>query len=112
MSKKTDSVGLLDMLAYARKVSARLEDVALEQWNSDETLRSAVAYWIQTIGEAASKLSAEFCNAHPEIDWLGIINMRHRIVHGYALVESDKIWQTATTEVPELIALLEHILAR
>ncbi len=37
--------------------------------------------------------------------------LRNRLVHGYALVDSEKVWQAATTEVAALIASLERILA-
>ena len=110
MSKRVDSVSLLDMLSYARKVMERLQGVTFAEWNGDETLRSAVAYWVQTIGEAASKVSAETRAAHPQIEWLDIINMRHRIVHGYGLVDSDRVWNAAVNELQPLIAALEQML--
>jgi uncharacterized protein with HEPN domain len=109
MSKRVDSVSLLDMLTYARKIAARLSGVSIAEWNSDETLRSAIAYWTQTIGEAATKVSKEFQKAHPEIDWARMSGMRNRIVHGYGLVDSDIVWSTAMNHIPALIRALERV---
>ena len=100
---------LLDMLTYARKVEARLQGVTHEEWQGDETLRSAVAYWMQTIGEAASRLSGETKTAHPEIAWEKMRGLRNRLVHGYGLVDSEKVWEIATMEVASLIAPLEML---
>ena len=46
-----------------------------------------MAFNVLVIGEAASKVSLELRAEHPEIPWLDIINMRHRIVHGYAFID-------------------------
>lgn len=109
MSKRVEAVYLQDMLNYARKVEARLRDVSAEQWNADETLRSAIAYWTQTIGEAANQVSKPFRDSHPEINWSKMIGMRNRIVHGYGLVDSDIVWDTASRDIPDLIRILEPL---
>jgi uncharacterized protein with HEPN domain len=48
---------------------------------------------------------------HPEIPWLDIIDMRHRVVHGYAFIDIEKLWYAATDGVASLIPALERILA-
>lgn len=52
-------------------------------------------------------LSVEYKESHPEIPWKGIINMRHVLVHGYASVLPDLLWDTATRDVPALIKELQ-----
>jgi uncharacterized protein with HEPN domain len=53
------------------------------EFDADEVLRLALTYLIQIVGEAASQISQETKDAHPEIQWHSIVGMRHRIVHGY-----------------------------
>jgi uncharacterized protein with HEPN domain len=38
-------------------------------------------YALQTVVEAASKISQKTRNQLPQIPWAGIIGMRHRLVH-------------------------------
>jgi uncharacterized protein with HEPN domain len=37
--------------------------------------------------------------------------MRHRIVHDYLRVRADVVWETALSDIPELIATLEPLVA-
>lgn len=49
--------------------------------DDDEQLQFALARAIEIVGEAASKLSQDFRDSHPEIPWPLIIGMRNRLVH-------------------------------
>lgn len=40
------------------------------------------------------------------------MGMRHRIVHGYDKLDLNVLWDTATRNLPPLIAALEAALAR
>jgi uncharacterized protein with HEPN domain len=62
------------------------------------------------IGEAARHISTEFRSAHPEIPWRQIIGMRNFLFHDYAGVNNNILWNTAVTEVPELLRLLDAVL--
>src|SRR5687767_10485177 len=67
---------LLDMLEAIQKI---------EQYASDESFSSRdenlVEVWmihhLQIIGEAASRVSNEIREKHPEVAWGGMIGMRH-----------------------------------
>jgi uncharacterized protein with HEPN domain len=67
----------------------------------------ALAHLIQTLGEAARRVSAEFQRSHPEIPWKQIIGMRHKVVHDYLHVDYDIVWAVATADLPPLILDLE-----
>ena len=73
-------------------------------------LRLAVEWEVEIIGEAASKLSREFRDAHPEIPWQRIIAQRNVIAHEYGDILIDRIWRVATERIPELIQLLEPLI--
>jgi uncharacterized protein with HEPN domain len=65
---------------------------------------------IAVIGQAATRLSPEFRQAHPEIPWREIISTRNRIIHGYDKVKLDIIWDIATTNAGLLLERLEPLL--
>ena len=64
---------------------------------------------IQTIGEAARQVSRELCENHPDIRWVDIIGMRHKVVHDYLGIDDDIVWQVATEDLPKLVTSLETL---
>ena len=98
------------MHEYAVRAQLLLEGRTLEQLVDDIALQMAVLHAIQTIGEAASRLSRPLRDAHPEIDWSGMIAMRNIIVHQYGEVNIRIIWLTVTDEMPALLSALEAML--
>jgi uncharacterized protein with HEPN domain len=101
-----DQVYVGHMLDLVRKVVAKTERITREEFDRDENLRLALAHLLQTIGEAARRVSRELQDQHPEIPWPAIIGMRHKVVHDYMGVDEDVVWRTAREEVPRLRGLL------
>lgn len=54
------------------------------------------------IGELVTKLPPEFKITHSDMPWHDIINMRHRLVHGYELLKKEILWDTMLNDVPIL----------
>ena len=106
----SDDALLLDMLLAARQVSKYVSALIWERFAEDQAQQDAVAYQVQIIGEAATRVSEEFRRAHPEIPWARITGMRHRLVHNYRDVRHDVLWSTAQDAIPELIKLLEPLI--
>ncbi len=99
---------MLDMAREARSLVAGRERADYDQ---DKTLRYALAHLLQTIGEAARRVSEELRERHPQIPWHAITGMRHKIVHDYMFVDEDIVWSTVTKELAPLIADLERIVS-
>ncbi len=105
-----DDALLLDMLLGARKVHEFCRGVTYEAFLTDDLRQNATLHVLQVIGEAASRVSAEFCTAHAEIAWAGMIGLRHRLVHDYGRIDLAKIWQIVTHDIDPLIVALEPLI--
>lgn len=70
-------------------------------------LLRALTNAVQEIGEAAARLSVEGRARVPGIPWGQIVAMRHVLVHVYWGVDRDRLWKTATEDVPVLLAALD-----
>jgi uncharacterized protein with HEPN domain len=112
MSKRVDSVYLLDMLTYARRILQRLAQTSRETFEADINLQESIVFNLIVIGEAATKVSQGARFAHAEIPWTDISDMRNRLVHGYFAIDFNKVWKAVTEDVPALIEGLESILPR
>ncbi len=97
------------MLDMARKAVGKTHGISRAAYDADENLRLALIHLIQTIGEAARRVSPELCERHPDVRWADIVGMRHKVVHDYLGVDEDIVWRVATEDLQELIAALEPI---
>ncbi len=83
MSKRSNLLYLGDMFDHARRANERVAAVSRDEFMRDEDLQIDVMHHVRIVGEAASRLSSDIRDAHPEIPWVDIIGMRHVIVHDY-----------------------------
>jgi uncharacterized protein with HEPN domain len=111
MSRRDDVVRLRDMLDAAQAAVRVLGGHSAEELEVTEVLALAVSHAVEIVGEAASRLSRSFCDAHPQIPWSEITGMRHRIVHDYFAVDYQRLWDTVRGDLPPLIEQLERLLA-
>ena len=105
-----DDAYLLDMLLAAREARGFVSSLDIDEFRSDRMVQLAVVKAIEIIGEAASRISETFADDHPDIPWHAIVGMRNRLVHDYAGIDLDRVWETVNNDVPELIAVLEPLL--
>ena len=98
---------MADALGHAmRFVQGRSRD----DIESDAMLGFAIMYALQTVGEAASKISPETRAELPRVPWVDIIGMRHRLVHAYTDIDPDVVWRTVTEFAPDLLSKVDAIL--
>ena len=63
----------------------------------------------EILGEAASKISDDFKQTHPELPWRDMITMRNKLIHDYFGVNLAVVWETIQKDVPVLLSLLKDI---
>ncbi|HYF14131.1 MAG TPA: HepT-like ribonuclease domain-containing protein [Phycisphaerales bacterium] len=102
-----DRVRIEHMLRAARDVRRYVTGRARTDLDTDSMLLRAVLHAIQEVGEAAANTSDAGRSRVPVLPWGKIVAMRHVLVHVYWGIDRDRVWTTATQEVPELIRLLE-----
>jgi uncharacterized protein with HEPN domain len=110
MRPPEDEVLLRDMLDYARRAVEAVRGRDRSELDSDLTLAAALERFIEVIGEAARKVSPSTRAGAAEIPWKEIIGMRNRLVHGYAAVDHDIVWDVVTADLSEMINALEGLL--
>ncbi len=110
MRDKNDNMAYLhDMLDAAKTVTEFVHEKTYEEFQQSKILQSAVERQIEIIGEAANRTSQSFREKHSVIPWKKIIGMRHILAHGYDIIETEILWRTAISRVPELIRQLSPL---
>ena len=94
---------LWDIAAAAESIRAFTENKTLADYMADEMLRSAVERKFGIIGEALTLLLRFFPQYEAKITLPGqIIAFRNQIIHGYASVHDDIVWEIVPTYPPLL----------
>lgn len=72
----------------------------------DATVRN-----LEIVGEATKSLSSTFRASHPEVPWADMAGMRNVLIHRYAAVDLEIVWEVVENRVPflrgHILALLE-----
>jgi uncharacterized protein with HEPN domain len=105
-----DRERLEHMLRAARDAVAIAEGHQRTDLDTDITLQHALVHCVQTIGEAAARISQPSRQAIPALPWTQIVGMRNILVHAYFNIDYDAVWRVVTEHVPELIAALDDAL--
>jgi uncharacterized protein with HEPN domain len=102
-----DRARIEHMLEAARDARHFVSGRTREDLDSDSMLLRALVNAVQQIGEAAANISDAGRARAAALPWGQIVAMRHVLVHVYWGVDLDRLWATATQDVPVLIAALE-----
>ena len=69
----------------------------------------SILFNLTVLGEAANNVTREFAAKHPELNWKGLSGVRHKIVHDYADIDYDTIWDILQNDIPDAFAKLKTI---
>lgn len=105
-----DAASLWDMSQAIRRILEFTQDVSLADYLTNILMQSAVERQFEILGEASRRISLEFQQAHPEIDWSNIIGLRNVIAHRYEQISHERLWEIITEHLPQLLIRVEGLL--
>jgi len=108
---KHDFIRLMHMRDAVEEAMSFVREKGRKDLDQDRKLVLALMKDIEIVGEAASRVSKEAQHEIPEIPWANIVGMRNRLIHAYFDINLDILWQTATTDLPELSKVLAKAIA-
>jgi len=91
----------------------RIEDYTRdgrESFMQTRMIQDAVIRNFEIIGEATKRLSQDFRQAYPNIQWQRIAGFRDVLIHDYLRVDLDEVWGIVERNLPELKATIRAIL--
>ena len=94
----------------ARYLSQQYAQLDIDYFLKNETLLRAFVRSLEVIGEASKKISLEFKNKYPEIDWRAMAGMRDKLIHDYFGVDYEIVWDVVKTEIPKLLKFCKRII--
>jgi uncharacterized protein with HEPN domain len=111
MTEHDDRLPMYQMLGHAREALEMIRGRTRGELATNRMLQLALVHLVQTVGEAATRVSRAGQAAHPTIPWGKAIGARNVMVHGYDVIDYEVVWHTITQDFPPLVAALERALA-
>lgn len=111
MPRRSWLVRVRDMLRACEAVVAFTDGMNVEQFAADRRTIDAVIRNLEVVGEAARHVPDAERRRFPDVPWQDVADMRNVLVHEYFGVDLDILWQTATVDIPDLIPILNGVLA-
>ncbi len=62
------------------------------------------------VGETSGRITADFQAQHRAIPWGAMRGMRNALIHGYASVELNIVWDTLQQDIPQLNEQIRQVL--
>jgi uncharacterized protein with HEPN domain len=107
---------LPDYLDHIQKAAADAcsfaQGLIKDDFLADKRTQQAVIMSLIIIGEAATKVMdgyADFTQAHAEVPWRSMRNMRNRMAHGYFDIDLNVVWETVQEWLPTLLKQLPSV---
>ena len=98
------------MRDHAQEAIEMLGTKSLDELQADRTVQLALVQLIEIVGEAAGRVDSEIRAAHPNVPWQLAADTRHRLIHGYDLIEYAVVFDTVKVDLPLLVEQLDAIL--
>jgi uncharacterized protein with HEPN domain len=105
-----DITSVWDMAGAIRHIQTFTSTLTFDEYLDDIRTISAVERKFEILGEAARRISDEFRQAHPDIDWQRVVGLRNILAHRYDEVRQDILWSIIHSELAPLLAQLESLL--
>lgn len=86
------------------------EGLTREKFVDDETLKRAFVRSLEIIGEATKKISNEFKQKYPDLNWKEMAGMRDVLIHGYFGINYNIVWDVVVNHIPPLFRKIKEII--
>ncbi len=91
-----------DIAAAIDEIIEFTSDMTYDQFCADRRTQKAVVANFAIIGEAAMHVPDEITGSYLTIPWQSMRDMRNIVVHVYFGIDHAIVWNTITTNLPEL----------
>ena len=106
-----DLTRLNHMLVAAQEAILFANGKSLEDLHNDRMLLLSLVKEIEIIGEAAKQMSPEGRAAVAGVPWSLLMAMRNRLTHGYFDWDTEIVWDTVRSDLPNFVRVLETFLS-
>ena len=98
-----------DILESVEKIKRFTKGMSYDEFVDDPKTVDAVLRNFEVIGEAAKNVPDDIRTEYTDVPWSEMAGMRDKLIHGYATVELQIVWETIRKEIPTLGTQIESV---
>ena len=102
---------LTDIVEAIERIHGVLENISLQEFETDWQRQWLVERGIEIISEASRHLTDEMKARHPEIPWQKVAAIGNVLRHNYENIAAPIIWKLAQADLPLLDKIYREELA-
>jgi uncharacterized protein with HEPN domain len=109
--QSTSKKFLFDIRTACDEIAEFVAGKTPDDYYADTLLRRGVERDLEIIGEAVSQLRTSDPDTAALLPNLNqMVGIRHRLIHAYAQVNDDIVWDTARNDIPRLREMVTSLL--
>jgi uncharacterized protein with HEPN domain len=105
-----DATSLWEITTAIERIQGFTASMSYDDYIANDLVQSAVERKFEIIGEAVRRLSDEFKQVHPDIDWRKLVGLRNIIAHRYDQIDHAILWDAIESFLPNLLEQIKIIL--
>ena len=109
MSKRDWRLFINDILECIERIEKYVSGLSYDDFIKDDKTKDAVVRNLEIIGEAANQIPMDIRERYKDIPWAQIVGLRHRLIHGYFVIDYDIVWNIISKEIPDLKIKIKEI---
>ena len=103
-------VYFVDILEAVEEIEEFTRTLTFDEFKENKMAIRAVTMDFAIIGEATKNIPLETKRVYPQIPWKQMAGIRDKIIHGYAYIKLDILWDAVSMDLPVLKPLIKDLL--
>lgn len=104
-----DKTRVQHMVDAAEEAIEFARDKETDDLRKDRMLALALVKCLEVVGEAAFKTSRNYRDAHSEVPWKSLIELRNHLVHEYHDIDIERVLRTIGHNLPVILPTLQRL---
>jgi len=108
--KKDPQIYIQDMIEQIEFIQFELSHISKDEFFTRALYQNAFIRSLELIGEATKGIDDEYRALHPEIPWKSMAGMRDKLIHCYATIDLEEVWNTLSVDIGPLYTELKRLI--